>query len=60
MQSQAAEENHAYATIAEAFEYECVKQSESGDNHVYSITPVVYEEVGEAKQSSGQATSFTN
>ena len=59
MQSEAAKENHAYATIAEALEYESVKQSESGDNHVYTITPVVYEEVGEAKQSSLQVTSST-
>ena len=57
MQSAAAEENHAYATIGQALEYESVQQSESGDNHVYTITPVVYEEVGEAKQSSGQVTS---
>ena len=55
--SVAAEENHAYATIGQALEYESVQQSEGGDNHVYTITPVHYEAVGEAKQSSGQQTS---
>ena len=59
MQSEAAEENHAYATIAEALENESVKQSESGDNHVYTITPLHYEAVGEAKQSSGEQTFST-
>ena len=54
MNSVAAEENHAYATIGQALEYESVQQSKGGDNHVYTITPVRYEAVGEAKQSSGE------
>ena len=57
MPSVAAEENHAYATIGQALEYESIQQSENGDNHVYTIMPVHYEAVGEAKQPSGQQTS---
>ena len=57
MQSVAAEENHAYATIGQALEYESIQQSENGDNHVYTIMPVHYEAVGEAKQPTGQPTS---